>query len=48
VWIKSDNKELIDFIYNYNWRDSVGAIGSKMIEMWRFKKILLEEFYKEI
>ena len=47
IWIKTDNKELIDFISNFNWYsvcpNSVNA--TPVLNLWKFKKILLEEFY---
>lgn len=45
-WIKTDNKDLIDFIKECNWTNFVDSIGTPFIPKWKFKKILLEEFYK--
>ena len=49
IWIKTDNKELIDFISNFNWYsvcpNSVNA--TPVLNLWKFKKIILEEFYNK-
>ena len=45
IWIKTDNKKLIDFIKNINLKEYINGISTLKIECWKFKKILLEEFY---
>lgn len=46
-WIKSSNKELIDFIRNYDFEKLVKnkITNAYTLPLWQFKKILLEEFY---
>lgn len=45
IWIKTDNKDLIDFIKKYEWGNSYNKISTPYIAEWRMRKILLEEFY---
>ena len=45
IWVKTDNRDLIDFIKTYNWKDKAHKMATPNINMWKFKKILLEEFY---
>ena len=47
IWIKTDNKELIDFVNNYNWNNTIkSAITSaRHLTLPLLKKIILEEFY---
>lgn len=48
IWIKTDNKELIDFIRNFNFLTIVKKIGKAYrMSINQFKKIILEEFYGE-
>ena len=46
-WIKTDNKKLIYFIESYNFDDiyKKKITNSGELPLWKFKKILLEEFY---
>ena len=47
IWVKSNNKELIEFLKNYKWESKLNKItNAYMLNMWQFKKILLEEFYQ--
>ena len=43
--IKTDNKELLDFISSYNWGSIVIDTATPFLSDWKFKKIILEEFY---
>lgn len=46
IWIKTDNKDLIDFISNFDWYSVCpNSLNSPELSLWKFKKILLEEFY---
>ena len=45
IWIKTENKELLDFIKNNNWSKYLQYTTYKYINVWLFKKIILEEFY---
>ena len=45
LWVKSDNKELIDFINTTDWSMKANRYVSPKIQLWKFKKIILEEFY---
>ena len=47
VWVKTDNKALIEFIRGYDFgRVSKNKItNSYNLAIWEFKKIILEEFY---
>ncbi len=54
IWIKADNIDLIEFIRTYNWENKMKKVllsqaeGDKYsLNIWRFKKIILEEFYGE-
>lgn len=48
IWIKTDNKELIDFISNFNWYSVCPSHNnSPVLAKWKFKKIMLEEFYNK-
>lgn len=47
IWIKTDNKDLINFIKEFDFESYIKGIGSKKIECWKFKKIILEEFYNK-
>lgn len=49
IWIKTNNKELLEFIYSFNWNSAIkSAITSaRHLTLPLFKKILLEEFYKD-
>ena len=46
ICIKTDNKELLNFIKEYNWKNvSFASNGLLCLTLSRFKKIILEEFY---
>ena len=46
IWIKTNNKELISFIKEHNFNKYISkAVLVKQLSLWKFKKILLEEFY---
>lgn len=46
IWIKTDNKELIEYIKQTDFNTYINkSISIKQLYLWRFKKILLEEFY---
>jgi hypothetical protein len=52
IWVKTNNKNLIMFIMDYDWegklrRELICQPSSNKFNlgMWKFKKILLEEFY---
>ena len=48
IWIKTDNKELIDFISNFNWYSVCPKHNnSPVLNIWKVKKIILEEFYNK-
>ena len=44
-WIKTNNKNLIDFIKNYDWNKVADDVTTPFLPFWKFKKIILEEFY---
>ena len=46
IWVKTNNKRLINFIKSYNWRDRIIDTTNRGISLMEFKKIILEEFYK--
>lgn len=48
IWIKTNNKELLEFIYSFNWNSVIkSAITSaRHLTLPLFKKVLLEEFYE--
>lgn len=45
IWIKTDNKDLIDFIKSYNWRDRIISTTNRGMSLIGIKKIILEEYY---
>lgn len=45
IWIKTDNKDLINFIKEY--KIVKRAISAQSINVYHIKKIILEEFYNE-
>lgn len=45
IWFKSDNNDLINFIKTYDWNKEAYKITTPNLNMWKFKKIILEEFY---
>ncbi len=46
IWIKTDNKELIEYIKNTNWKSKIPPVSDMYrLDIWKFKKIILEEFY---
>ena len=45
LWIKTDNKELISFLRNYNFRKLRGNAPNYELAISDVKKILLKEFY---
>lgn len=51
IWIKTSDINLINFIKSYNWEKKIRKTkeGSNMynLSVWKFKKILLEEFYRD-
>lgn len=48
IWIKTNNKELLNFIKEYDWESKLNKItNAYSLGLWKFKKILLEEFYKK-
>lgn len=56
IWVKTENKDLLDFISKYNWEDNLRKkliCQSKSssckfnLTVSRFKKIILEEFYNK-
>ena len=47
IWVKTDNKDLIEFIEDFNFQNKLGRIrNAHRLSMNNFKKIILEEFYK--
>ena len=48
-WIKTDNKDLIEFIKRYNFEKLVKnkITNAYTLPLWQFKKIILEEFYNK-
>lgn len=47
IWVKTKNKELLDFIRNNDWSKYLKYTTYKYINIWLFKKIILEEFYNK-
>lgn len=48
ICIKTDNEDLINFINNYDWKAvSITSNGLLNLTIWKFKKIILEEFYNK-
>lgn len=47
IWVKTDNTELIDFIKTYDWGKEAHRMATPNLNIWKFKKIILEEFYNE-
>lgn len=47
ICVKTDNNKLLDFIKKYDWRDEAHRVATPNINMWKFKKIILEEFYNK-
>ena len=45
IWIKSNNKDLINFIKTYNFNTSKSISGNNNLSVTMLKKIILEEFY---
>lgn len=46
IWIKTDNKELIDFIKTFDFEKKLNKItNAYLMNINDFKKIILEEFY---
>ena len=45
IWIKTNNKKLIDFIKMNDWNKYLKYTSSPYLNMWMLKKIILEEFY---
>lgn len=45
LWIKSDNKKLLNFIKEYDWKNCTSDIGTPFIGLPKFKQILLKEYY---
>lgn len=48
IWVKSENKELIEFIKNFKFMDNAIKKTGKAYRMSinQFKKIILKEFYE--
>lgn len=47
IWIKTDNLKLIEFIKEYDFSSKVISMSIKHLYMWKFKKIILDEFYNK-
>ena len=47
IWVKTNNIDLIDFIKKYDFTKCCNSSTSSRVylEVWKFKKIILEEFY---
>lgn len=46
IWIKTDNKDLINFIKETDFKKYIPPVSDMYrLDMWKFKKIILEEFY---
>ena len=46
IWIKTNNKDLINFIATFDWKSKTKTMGNNpVLNIWKFKKTLLEEFY---
>ena len=45
IWIKSNNRDIITFLNNIDWKSRCNAYTTPKIELWKVKKIILEEFY---
>lgn len=45
IWIKTNNKDLINFIIKYDWGKEASKMTTPTLSIWQFKKIILEEFY---
>ena len=45
IWVKSENKELLDFIKKYNFNNTRSISDNNNLSITRLKKIILEEFY---
>lgn len=48
IWIKTNNKELITFIKNYNFKNYKNRFVVPVLSINDFKKIILEEFYNKL
>lgn len=46
IWIKTDNKNLINFLKNINYYEYSPTSGTPYISPCLIKKIILEEFYE--
>lgn len=47
IWVKTENKDLMDFIMDYNWKKEAHKTTILNLNVWKFKKIILEEFYNK-
>jgi hypothetical protein len=48
IWIKTTNKDLLDFISSFDFESKLFKMTNAYnMEVWKFKKILLEEFYNK-
>lgn len=49
IWVKTNNRNLIDFIKKYDFNKCCNSSTNSRVylEVWKFKKILLEEFYNK-
>ncbi len=48
IWVKTDNRELINFIKDFDFESRLNKItNAYRLNKWLFKKIILEEFYGE-
>ena len=46
IWIKTDNVELLNYIKTTDFEKKIGrTTNAYRLHLWRFKKIILEEFY---
>ena len=45
IWIKSKNKELLEFIENKDFKDGKNYFIAPVLSVNTFKRVLLEEFY---
>lgn len=45
IWIKSDNNRLIEYIKKCDFNKHLNSVSIKHLYLWKFKKIILEEFY---
>lgn len=46
LWIKTENKELLSFLKEYDYNKFKDSTRSPFLKLWSLKKIILEEFYR--